>query len=437
MRVDVHWGEGWQAAQQAQQEAAAEAERLAYVAVTRAQSQLILIWARANGQEDSPLPAWLFGAEAAGAAIDSLTDERLSDALASRKVPISIDGLVESLPSGKRWRPPLVVEPLALGSVPKRIDRSWGRASYSAWIASSDDVQLHEQGRDRDPGAEESILAGAEPAWSETGPLAAFPRGAGPGDCLHRILEQFPFSAAEASEPRQRLDLITAELRRAGLDPDLQNDVLIGLEQVLQTPLGGPLGALSLDRLGPHQRLPELSFDLPVQHVRTADLVAAFGCDAQARFGRSYSPALASLSINSRGFLTGSIDLVFQDPQQKRWWVLDWKSNWIGERRTGAEPGRCGPHHYSQEAMEEQMLHHHYPLQAHLYLVALHRHLRWRLPDYDPEQHLGGYVYCFLRGMPGSVASSPEDAVGPGRIVEPVPLNRIAALDRALGEVPA
>ena len=27
------------------------------------------------------------------------------------------------------------------------------------------------------------------------------------------------------------------------------------------------------------------------------------------------------------------------------------------------------------------MLHHHYPLQAHLYLVALHRHLRWRLPD--------------------------------------------------------
>ena len=83
------------------------------------------------------------------------------------------------------------------------------------------------------------------------------------------------------------------------------------------------------------------------------------------------------------------------------------------------------------------MLHHHYPLQAHLYLVALHRHLRWRLPSYSPEQHLGGYVYCFLRGMPGSVGSSSECVVGPGRIVEPAPLNRIAALDRALGEVPA
>ncbi len=436
VRVDVHWGEGWQAARRAQIEATAEAERLAYVAVTRAQSQLILIWARANDQEGSPLPAWLFGAGAVGDAIESLTDERLSQALGQRKVPISIDLLAETLPSGKRWRPPLAAEPLALGWIPKRIDRSWGRASYSAWIASSDDVQLHERGRDRDPGAEESVLAGSEPAWSEMGPLAAFPRGAVAGDCLHRILEQFPFSAAEASEPHQRLDLIATELRRAGLDPKLQTDVLMGLDQVLQTPLGGPLGSLSLDQLGPHQRLPELSFDLPVQHIRTADLVAAFGCDAQARFGPTYSPGLASLSINSRGFLTGSIDLVFQDPKHKRWWVLDWKSNWIGERRTGAEPGLCGPHHYSQEAMEEQMLHHHYPLQAHLYLVALHRHLRWRLRDYDPEQHLGGYVYCFLRGMPGSVDATPEGPGGPGRIVEPVPLNRIAALDRALAEVP-
>ena len=381
------------------------------------------------------MPAWLFGAEAAGDAIESLTDQRLSDALGEREVSIRISPLAESLPSGARWRPPLREEMLALGPIPKRIDRSWGRASYSAWIASSDEIRLHEHGRDRDPGAEEVVSAVAEPEWSETGPLAAFPRGAAAGDCLHRILEQFPFTAAEAPEPSERLELIAAELRRAGLDPGLQNDVLTGLDQVLQTPLGGPLGSLSLDQLGPDQRLPELSFDLPVQHVRTADLVAAFAVDAQARFGASYSPALASLSINSRGFLTGSIDLVFHDPQHKRWWVLDWKSNWIGERRTGVEPGLCGPHHYSQDAMEDQMLHHHYPLQAHLYLVALHRHLRWRLPDYAPERHLGGYVYCFLRGMPGSMSASPEGPVGPGRIVESVPLDRIAALDRALSEV--
>jgi exodeoxyribonuclease V beta subunit len=32
---------------------------------------------------------------------------------------------------------------------------------------------------------------------------------------------------------------------------------------------------------------------------------------------------------------------------------------------------------------------------------VLHRFLRWRLPDYDPEQHLGGVLYLYLRGMCG------------------------------------
>jgi exodeoxyribonuclease V beta subunit len=44
----------------------------------------------------------------------------------------------------------------------------------------------------------------------------------------------------------------------------------------------------------------------------------------------------------------------------------------------------------------------HYPLQAVLYLVALHRYLRWRLPGYDPERNLGGALYLFLRGMTGA-----------------------------------
>ena len=43
----------------------------------------------------------------------------------------------------------------------------------------------------------------------------------------------------------------------------------------------------------------------------------------------------------------------------------------------------------------------HYPLQALLYGVALHRYLRWRLPGYDPERHLGGMLYLFVRGMCG------------------------------------
>ena len=40
-----------------------------------------------------------------------------------------------------------------------------------------------------------------------------------------------------------------------------------------------------------------------------------------------------------------------------------------------------------------------YWLQAALYLVALHRYLMARLPNYQIAQHLGGANYLFLRGM--------------------------------------
>ena len=136
------------------------------------------------------------------------------------------------------------------------------------------------------------------------------------------------------------------------------------------------------------------------------DIARTFKLNPDARFGASYSNQLAALKFCSRGFLTGSIDLIFtdkEDSSQARWWVVDWKSNWIGSRNEEGQPISCGPIHYDQAAIEAQMVEHHYPLQAHLYLVALHRFLKWRLPNYLPEQHLGGYIYLFLRGIPLSL----------------------------------
>src|SRR3712207_7197507 len=51
----------------------------------------------------------------------------------------------------------------------------------------------------------------------------------------------------------------------------------------------------------------------------------------------------------------------------------------------------------SPDRLEAAMTHSSYPLQALLYAVVLHRFLRWRLPDYDPEQHLGGVLYLYVR----------------------------------------
>ena len=49
--------------------------------------------------------------------------------------------------------------------------------------------------------------------------------------------------------------------------------------------------------------------------------------------------------------------------------------------------------------MQRMILEHRYDLQYVLYLLALHRQLRARLPDYDYNRHIGGALYWFVRGV--------------------------------------
>ena len=109
-------------------------------------------------------------------------------------------------------------------------------------------------------------------------------------------------------------------------------------------------------------------------------------------------------------------------------------SNWLGDYDNKKQVFTCGPLHYSDQAMEEQMLAHHYPLQAHIYLVALHRFLEWRLPNYNPIEHLGGYIYIFLRGVPGAKALGEnfQSKAVPGFLIEKAPIDRIIELNRLL-----
>lgn len=89
-----------------------------------------------------------------------------------------------------------------------------------------------------------------------------------------------------------------------------------------------------------------------------------------------------------QGFLRGRIDLIFE--HDGRWYVLDWKSNHLGDR---AED-------YAPAALAVAMRQHGYELQALIYLLALHRFLIQRLgARYDPERQLGGAFYLFVRGV--------------------------------------
>ena len=425
LHLNPYWGAGRAAAAQDYDAQLQEAERLAYVACTRAQHLLVLAWPGADHAEaGNPLSPWLEQPEPPGLHPIDPTD----------------------LPPAQRpWRPDPERGALQLGPTPGRtLDSRWGRASYSAWTHGGAVLppEASEEGRDSDalsrdgddPDAEAPDAgpnAGAMGEQARLGPLASFPRGAGPGDALHRMLEQLDF-AQLAENPEASQPLLLQELERAGLEADLLEPLLEGLVQLVRSPLGGELGGCRLMDLASGSWLSELNFDLPLAHVasdrlvRSSGLAAAFEQHPGGRFGADYGRQLRGLQVASRGFLTGSIDLVFQ--WQQRWWVADWKSNWLGRRDSQGQVVACGPADYNQPAMAELMAANHYPLQAHLYLVALHRYLRWRLPGYAPERHLGGYAYVFLRGAPGPTAADPV----PGMLVEQPPLERLLALDQLL-----
>lgn len=89
--------------------------------------------------------------------------------------------------------------------------------------------------------------------------------------------------------------------------------------------------------------------------------------------------------------------------------MLDHKTNKLG---LPGEPLTVW--HYRRAALDAAVLAAHYPLQALLYEVALHRLLRWRQPAYDPERHLGGVLYLFLRGMAGAATPASADGEVPG-----------------------
>ena len=103
----------------------------------------------------------------------------------------------------------------------------------------------------------------------------------------------------------------------------------------------------------------------------------------------------------------------------------------LKNRTTGRKTGIWSPGNFM---VLKIMFEHHYPLQSHLYLLALHRLLKWRLPNYAPEKHLGGYVYVFLRGIPSQeeIESQNYPQKIPGLIIENAPLKRIDSLDKVI-----
>lgn len=84
-------------------------------------------------------------------------------------------------------------------------------------------------------------------------------------------------------------------------------------------------------------------------------------------------------SDEPRGFIKGFIDLFFE--HQGRYYVIDWKSNFL--------------ENYTPEKLEEACLHHDYHLQAELYQTAALKYLKL----FQAEERFESIFYVFLRGL--------------------------------------
>ncbi|MDO5498389.1 MAG: UvrD-helicase domain-containing protein [Propionibacteriaceae bacterium] len=408
-------------------EEAGEELRLLYVAATRAQCRLVLWWA-AHRKRTPPAPLHRLLFRAGEPAPRPAYSCRTSPADLLHAPGIAVQA-VGTIPAGAL---PGLLDPvpeLRARSFTRTVDQDWRRTSYSNLTARAHDLAPGPEGPGQVETAEHDELQvlsdELEPeetiaAPVLTGPLAApspmadLPRGPAFGTLVHAIYETFdPHASDLEAEIRDHatrwLSRLPVESHAGNLTPALLAHALL---PAIRTPLGPVAAGLRLCDIPERDRLAELDFeyalaggDRPTRRVLLGELGGLLARHlAPDDPLAAYSAGLTDPLLNEevlRGFLVGSIDAVLRVPDETgrmRYLVVDYKTNWLGplDERTPLMVG-----HYVPHAMADAMMAAHYPLQALLYAVALHRFLRWRLVDYDPDRDLGGIAYLFVRGMAG------------------------------------
>ena len=432
-------------AHQAQSRAEDEAEnlRLAYVAFTRARHRAVAWWWPSQSPTKRPLTKLVVRRTTS----PSVSATSAAGRVSGGALEAALDDLVQRTAGAVDWTwmdpaPPRTPMPAPDRPVPRlhaatfarSIDRTWTRTSYTALttplahlVATPESDGPRPDGialRDDEPDHATTSVAGEAPGPGMASaptlplplPLGQMHGGARIGTLVHDLYEHVDFAADDvADQLRARLDTILGDAAAATLGMPV-DDVVAGIVATLDTPLGPAFSGLALRDLTRTDRRDEVAFELPVAVDSPGRDGLGLGAirevfatlptdDPMAGYtDRLDDPALAR---TVRGHLTGFIDLVARrrDGDRQVFHVVDYKTN-VRYRR-GDVPTTAA---YDRASLVAAMLDGHYPLQAALYAVALHRLLRWRLPGYDPAVNLGAIGYLFVRGMVGP--HTPVDDAG-------------------------
>ena len=404
----------------------AEDIRLLYVALTRAEQALWVGIAQTQGDVYGKTPkvksavSTLLGRQASGDLAQCLKGWA-SEHIVLQNAPEPDDNRYTPEVPDKTWKPALAPQ--------RNLASRWWTASFSALTR---DVGQHAAPvvapeSERDERIGDAQIDSATPSEPETtavsypqevAPLKfnAFKAGSAYGTLLHDVLEwqaQNGWPAAQvnpaASLTAQWHGVVTRKAQRLNLDAAQQALLTDWIQTIASTPLPllaapGASSAIILGAIHAHQTWSEMAFTLKVGQLGSVQLDRLI--QQHVMLGQARE---ALQPRRMEGMLTGFMDLVLEF--EGRYYVLDYKSNKLPA---------YGPTH-----LQQAILAHRYDVQYTLYLLALHRLLKARLTGYDYDQHVGGALYLFLRGI---------DQPGAGLYVDRPPKALIEALDTAFSD---
>ncbi len=375
---------------QAMEEQMAEELRLFYVAVTRAKIRCYLMWADVKGRAtvvdsfQSALGYLLFpdGVQAYQEQQTYLQELR-------QHQPIQLLTVTDEKCRAmiKNGNPSEELFPLVASG--RSLYTDWQMSSFSALAMLSE----YEQ--------ESSTL------FSSTGrlvPVPGLPAGAGFGNLIHDLLEECSFSALAQGICHE--SLVRRKCHRHGQNV-APAEIIRLLQQVVTTPLLPAESSLnfSLADVDEGRCLKELAFYYAPAPFAT-DRINAVLAD---------EPTFIPLSPRAmRGYLTGFVDLLYE--HAGKFYILDYKTNFLGDSVAD----------YCADRLVAAMQSHNYGLQYWLYTLVLHRHLCNCRPGYQYEEHFGGVLYLFVRGMTRDIPGSGVFATRPSS-------EKLLALQRAMG----
>ncbi|KAA0997265.1 exodeoxyribonuclease V subunit beta [Pseudomonas sp. ANT_J12] len=372
---------------QADDERLAEDLRLLYVALTRAQHAcwLGVTDLKRGNNNSSVLHLSALGYLLGGGAIlpESAGLKRWLEDLQQDCPALSYAEMPEA--TTEHYHPPRNEATLLAPLVPKRkASENWWIASYSA-LRIGDSMSVGTDEAPESPQAQKLFdderLDPEAPREVMTGgaDIHRFPRGPNPGTFLHGLLEWAGDEGFSAT-PKAVEDAVARRCNRRGWEGWIVT-LSDWLQHLLKSPLhiGGGQPPVVFEQLVQYRVEMEFWFaSHKVDVLKLDELVRQYTHNGVAR--------VAAEPVMLNGMFKGFIDLTFE--HDGRYYVADYKSNWLGIDDAA----------YTEQAMEQSILDNRYDLQYVLYLLALHRQLKARLPDYDYDRHIGGALYLFLRG---------------------------------------